>query len=143
MTSTIKTASFALPKLNRTAPPGRPSQYRDQLAALEAGNANQCVVDDDLSIDPDKQEQRFSSAIAQYRKATGDRAKFTIRKFEDVHPETGATITRVGVWKLEGLIAEKKAKAPASTDTGAASEGTADAATGSTGDASFMDGAQG
>ncbi len=140
MTSTIKTTEVALPKLNRTAPPGRPSQYRDQLAALVAGS-NQCVVDDDLTIEPEKQEQRFSSAVAQYRKASGDRAKFTIRKFEEDDGQGGVRV-RVGVWKLEGLIPEKKAKAPAApaSDTSGAA---ASAGTDSTGDATFMDGAQG
>lgn len=110
---TITRANVPMPKLNRVAPPGRPSQYREPLAALKVGDGS-CILDE-TGTDPEKAAQRFSSAVAQYKKTTGDKSKFTVRSYkEEVDGvETGKVI--VGVWKLADAPAAAAPVADAGT----------------------------
>lgn len=67
----------------------RGSKYN--LADLTAGS-NECIVLDD--IDNKKAHSKLSSAVANYRKASGSKSKFSIRSF------TLDGVTKVGIWKI-------------------------------------------
>lgn len=103
----LTTGNIPMPKLNRVAPPGRKSAYRDLLANLKVGDGS-CIMDE-TGTDPEKAAQKFSSAVSQYKKTTGDKSKFTVRNFKD--EASGKVI--VGIWKLEDAPAAAPAAAPA------------------------------
>lgn len=98
-------ANFSLPKSTRTAFAPRQSKYRDELAALTAGTDESLLVAVADAAEAAKAKQRLSSAISQYRKATGDKDGFAIRAFTVVdgtaaafNPDNGESY--VGVWRV-------------------------------------------
>ncbi len=98
-------ANFSIPKSTRTAFAPRQSKYRDDLANLTAGTDESLLVSVASADDAAKAKQRFSSAVSQYRKATGDKDAFAIRAFTLVggapaafNPEDGESY--VGVWRV-------------------------------------------
>lgn len=98
-------ANFSIPKSTRTAFAPRVSKYRDELAALTAGTNESLLVAVTTTEEATKAKQRFSSAVAQYRKATGDKDSFAIRAFsvnagEVVGFDVNADESYVGVWRI-------------------------------------------
>lgn len=115
-------SNFSIPKSTRVAFAPRTSKYRDELAALTAGTDEALLAQVSSKEDADKAKQRFSSAVSQYRKATGDADGFAIRAFTVVdgapvgfNPEKGDSY--VGVWRTGPKPVKAKKGAPA--DNGA------------------------
>jgi hypothetical protein len=92
MSIAIKT--FAMPARTVNAVIGkRGSKY--PLADLRAGTDDAIVLE---GLDSKKDHSKLSSAVANFRKATGSKAKFSIRSF--TVNEDGVEKTKVGLWKI-------------------------------------------
>lgn len=90
----IAIKSFAMPARTVNSAIGkRGSKY--PLADLKAGS-DECIMLD--GIDSKKDHSKLSSAVANFRKATGSKAKFSIRTV--TFEVDGVAKTQVGVWKI-------------------------------------------
>ena len=91
--------SMPIPALTRSSFASK-GKTKYPFADLQVGN---CFVDTDF-VDAKKSASRLNSALASYKRRSGDKRVFTVRTFKD---DNGTDA--VGVWCVSEAVAETAA----------------------------------